>query len=126
MDDKQIFEAMLDIMYIELIKTDNGYRLYDNQRQIDYDKDHLEYRYVDLYQVIERLDDLIYNYFAEELINDFDIEDWSNYEDILNQIGDRYKNNRLDGCYDIDIFVLKFITTTANYNLDKFMEQKGE
>lgn len=123
MDDKQIFETMLDIMDIELRKTDKGYRLYDNQRQQDYDKDDTEYRYIDLYQVIERLDDLIYNYFAEELIDDFDIEDWSNYEDLLNQIGNRYKDNYLKEYYDIDVFVLKFITRTDNYNLDKFMEQ---
>lgn len=123
MDDKQIFKTMLDIMHIELRKTDNGYRLYDNQRQKDYDEDDIEYRYVDLYQVIERLDDLIYYYFAEELIDDFDIDDWSNYADILNQIGNRYKDNYLDGLYDIDVFVLKFIITTDNYTLDEFMKQ---
>lgn len=123
---KDLFEQMLDIMDIKLVKTKNGYRLWDNQRQQDYDKDDLNYHYNDTYSVIERLDDLICDYFVRELEEEphFDIDGYSNYEDLLNQIGDSYLDEEVDGMYDINIFILDMIVHAQNVKLNKLF--KGE
>ena len=121
---KDLFEQMLDIMEIKLVKTKKGYRLWDNQRQQDYDKDDLNYHYNDTYSVIERLDDLIFDYFVSELEREphFNIDGYSNYEDLLNQIGNRYLDEEVDGMYDINIFILDMIIHAQNVELNKLFE----
>lgn len=121
---KDLFEQMLDIMDIKLVKTKKGYRLWDNQRQQDYDKDDLNYHYNDTYSVIERLDDLIFDYLVSELEEEphFNIDGYSNYEDLLNQIGNRYLDEEVDGMYDINIFILDMIIHAQNVELNKLFE----
>lgn len=123
---KDLFEQMLDIMNIKLIKAKKGYRLWDNQRQQDYNKDDLDYHYNDTYSVIERLDDIIFDYFVSDLESEpyFNIDGYIDYEDLLNQIGDRYLDEEIDGMYDINIFVLDMIIHAQNVQLNKLF--KGE
>lgn len=121
---KDLFEQMLDIMDIKLVKRKKGYRLWDNHREQDYDKDDKDYYYNDTYSVIERLDDLIFDYFVSELEEEphFDIEEYSNYEDLLNQIGNRYLDEEVDGMYDTNIFILDMIIHAQNVELNKLFE----
>lgn len=123
---KNTFDLMLETMDIKLTKTDKGYRLFDIQRGIDYDKYDPDYHYNDTYSVIERLDDMIFDYFVDELEHEpyFDIDGYSNYEDLLNQIGDKYLDNEVDGMYDLSIFVLKLIVYAPNIKLEELF--KGE
>jgi hypothetical protein len=107
------FFEILNTCEFKLEKVNNEYHLHDLQGANlgDIEDDTFE----KTRQVIERIDTYINDYFANDLQECLDIEEYGDYEDLLQQAIPL--NKQTDGEFDFDLKVLDFIINAPDTKL---------